>query len=61
MSATVAKRDQGWVVIYGSEIVAGPFETNGEAWRALDRLHGEPVSRGEKTSEWLWNNMAHGE
>lgn len=42
-------------------ILAGPFETHAEAWRALDRLSGEPVSKAEDTSEWVWNKMARGE
>ncbi|MCI0998941.1 hypothetical protein HWD97_02475 [Ochrobactrum sp. C6C9] len=34
-------------------IMAGPFETNAQAWRAADRISGEPVSRSEKVSMWI--------
>ena len=53
----VVQTPEGWVVMRNSEIVDGPFATNGEAWRALDRRTGDPVSRSEKTSEWLWQQQ----
>lgn len=43
------------------DIVAGPFATNGQAWKALDRLEGAPVNRSQATSEWSWNKRVHGE
>nr|DAF66384.1 MAG TPA: hypothetical protein [Caudoviricetes sp.] len=33
--------------------MAGPFETNAQAWRAADRISGEPVSRSEKVAMWI--------
>lgn len=45
----------------GKPDVAGPFKTNAEAWRWMDRQEGEPVSRSEKTSEWVFQKMASGE
>lgn len=50
----VKLKDGTWGVVWGEELMAGPFETNSAAWRALDRLTGDPVSRSEKTAEWLW-------
>lgn len=36
---TIVQTDDGWVVQAANlQIVAGPFATNGEAWRALDRI-----------------------
>jgi hypothetical protein len=34
--------------------LAGPFETNAEAWRWLDRHEGSPVSRSEQVGEWMF-------
>ncbi len=39
-------------------ILAGPFSTNAEAWRWIDRQTGQPVSRAEDKAEWVWNRMA---
>lgn len=36
---TIVQTDDGWVVQASDlQIIAGPFPTNSEAWRALDRL-----------------------
>lgn len=35
--------------------VAGPFATLAEAWRWIDRHEGDPVSRSEKVSEFIWS------
>jgi hypothetical protein len=40
-------------VIGDGKILAGPFASNAAAWRAYDRLKGEPVSR----SEWMYNKQ----
>lgn len=32
----------------------GPFDTSAEAWRWIDRYNGEPISRAEKTAEYIW-------
>lgn len=37
------------------------FDTNAQAWRHLDRLHNEPVSRAEDLSDWIFNKQANGE
>jgi hypothetical protein len=39
-------------------VIAGPFYSNCEAWRWLDRHEGEPVSRSEQTSQWLFDKRA---
>ncbi|MBV2144423.1 hypothetical protein KUG47_13055 [Falsochrobactrum sp. TDYN1] len=58
----VCKQPDGkYLVMNGGNVVAGPFDTNSEAWRALDRLSGQSVSKAEDTSEWVWNKMAGGE
>jgi hypothetical protein len=41
--------------------VAGPFMRHREAWRWIDRHEGSPISRSEKTAEWYWDRMVHGE
>jgi hypothetical protein len=33
--------------------MAGPYETNAEAWRAFDRIAGEPISPTEKKTDWI--------
>ena len=53
---TVVSFSGAWFVVGADgRVLAGPFKTNAEAWRALDRINGQPVSRSEKTSEYLWN------
>lgn len=39
------------------EVIAGPFDSNAAAWRAADRLAGEPVSVAEKRSDWFTTKM----
>jgi hypothetical protein len=34
--------------------VLGQYETNAEAWRALDRMYGDPINKSEAKSEYLW-------
>jgi hypothetical protein len=36
------------VVDHAGTILAGPFPTNAAAWRALDRMQGDPISLPEK-------------
>lgn len=31
------------------------YDTNAEAWRAYDRIMGEPVSKREEVAEWIAN------
>lgn len=51
----VKQIDGKWFVLRDGKVIAGPLETNSEAWRTADRASGEPVSRSEKVSEWIWN------
>jgi len=44
----VVERDGKWWV--GNQ---GPFDTNAEAWRWLDRKSGETISKAEDTAEWI--------
>ena len=32
--------------------------THREAWRALDRIAGEPISRAEDVSDWIFRKQA---
>jgi hypothetical protein len=43
-----------WVVIDRNIIIAGPFDTNAQAWRWLDRHTGSPICRSESVAEWLF-------
>ncbi len=53
----VSRSEKGkFYVLSGQEIMAGPFDTNSEAWRQLDRMTGAAVSKAEDTAEWVWNN-----
>lgn len=45
--------DGKYLVVNGGNVLAGPFDTNAQAWRALDRISGEPISRSEKVSMWI--------
>jgi hypothetical protein len=40
------------VVNHAGKVLAGPFPTNAAAWRALDRVSGEPISSAEKRAAW---------
>lgn len=52
---TIVQTDAGWVVQAPDlRIVAGPFTTNAEAWRALDRIERQPASPQEEKTDWLW-------
>ncbi|MBZ9888959.1 hypothetical protein LB559_13500 [Mesorhizobium sp. BR1-1-3] len=50
---TVIEGSGGFVVVDGGETLAGPFPTNAEAWRAVDRLEGSPISPAEKRADWI--------
>ncbi len=61
MTAKVIKLVDGrWAVVWCGEVVAGPFDLNDEAWRALDRMTGDPISRSEKTPDWLFHGNMGG-
>lgn len=49
--------DGGWIIISREKILAGPFLTNAEAWRAADRLEGEPTSPAENRADWIANKI----
>jgi hypothetical protein len=53
---TVEQRSDGWVVIAGEQVLAGPFATNAQAWRWIDRHDGEPISSREKVSQWMYDD-----
>ncbi len=51
----VAQAADGWIVHSPQgEVLAGPFPTNAEAWRALDRIERQPVSPQEKRTDRMW-------
>jgi hypothetical protein len=50
----IAGTDGAWCVFEGTRTLAGPFETNAEAWRWFDRHEGEPISCSEAMTEWLF-------
>lgn len=52
--------DGKWAVVSGDTTLAGPFDTHTAAWRWIDRYTGDPISRGEQTSEWVFQKMADG-
>lgn len=53
---TGAQIDEGWIVQCArGAMLAGPFASNGEAWRALDRLERKPVSPAEDKVDWMWS------
>lgn len=52
---SIVQIDSGWIVQCGQgAVLAGPFATNAEAWRALDRLERQPISPQEKLVDFLW-------
>ena len=66
MSLTVVDRQttagQRWEVVdaLGNSVGPGYFETHAEAWRWIERREGEPISPGEKRSEYGWNQFCNG-
>ena len=42
----------------GKHVLAGPFATNAEAWRWIDRQMGQPISPREKVAQWLFDKSA---
>jgi hypothetical protein len=58
VSLTVTETSQGWIVADGGQIIAGPFPTNAEAWRWIDRSQGDPISRAEQVSQWIFDKEA---
>lgn len=58
---TIRTSNGEWAVVSNDMVVAGPFDTNAEAWRWIDRQEGSPISRGEAVSDWIWAKQAGGE
>lgn len=50
---TPARIENDWYVLHEGNRVAGPFQTNGEAWRWIDRQQGEPLNPAQKRSDWI--------
>lgn len=55
LEAPVRLQDGRWAV--GAKI----FETNAQAWRYIDRISHEPVSRSEDVGDWVFNKIANRE
>jgi hypothetical protein len=56
---TVGEDGGSWFVERNGKRIAGPFPDNREAWRALDRIAGEPVSRKEATAQWIFDKESN--
>lgn len=55
---TVTRNADGqWQVVFRGAVLAGPFSTDADAWRWIDRHEGQPVSASEKRGEWSWNEF----
>lgn len=55
---TVTRSPDGtWHVVDGDRVLAGPFATDREAWRWVDRHDGEPISPAEKRTEFFVEQM----
>lgn len=53
---TVVKQTTGYFVVgQNGEPIDGPFESNAQAWRRIDRLLDEPTSPKEKAVDWMWS------
>jgi len=58
MQMTVISIDGKWFV---GDILAGPFNTNEQAWRWIDRREGDHAqARSEGIPKWLWDQAASG-
>ncbi|WP_117195111.1 hypothetical protein [Rhizobium terrae] len=49
-----------WIDQRGELNSAGPFTTNGEAWRWIDRHEGQPLSKAEDRGDWAFGEIAGG-
>lgn len=60
MNLSVRTNDKGHYVVDGDDeaIVAGPFQTNREAWRTLDLVSGDPLSYAQKKTDWMWEKFS---
>ena len=57
---TPTQKDGKWFVESRAQEVDGPFDTNAEAWRWIDRQEGQPISQAEKRAEWIFAKSAGG-
>jgi hypothetical protein len=49
---TVRRHESGYAVFRGKDLLS-IHDTNGQAWRALDRAENEPINRQEQVSDWV--------
>jgi hypothetical protein len=57
---TIEHADDGWWLVEG-ERRQGPYGSNAEAWRALDRMEGQPLNRAESVTDWRLQREMRGE
>ncbi len=41
-------------------VLAGPFKTNADAWRWIDRQESQPLSKAEDRADWVFSQIAGG-
>ena len=46
-----------WGIIENGVLIVSGLRTNADAWRWIDRQIGDPISRSEKVSEFVWDRM----
>lgn len=49
---TPTQKDDKWFIVHHGSEIAGPFETNADAWRWIDVQEGQPLSKAEDLSAW---------
>ncbi|WP_313522261.1 hypothetical protein [Shinella sp.] len=57
---SVEKQADGFVVTHRGRLLAGPFPTNADAWRWIDRNEGQPISKAEERGDWVFAKTAGG-
>ena len=59
---TASRQADGRYVVLGDDgaTIAGPFDTNSEAWRWIDRQEDEPVSKSEAKTDAFLERMFKG-
>ncbi len=45
--------DGRWQLVADDGRVLGTYATNAEAWRAFERMEGEPISKAEERTDWI--------
>lgn len=53
----IANENRTYNVVADDGTVLAVVQTHSEAWRFIDRFEGEPISRAEKTSQFLYDNQ----